>query len=199
MNRPVVNVIPIGEADTDLVRSEVTAITASFDRIGADLSVAGPAGDEAAACQAVQRLAERNPDLLLSIPLRGLSAPIIEKAAQSSAAPCLIWPVQGRYALPSSALAAGALRDSGIPVELFYAPPGLPELDRQDRLPDPGRDRLFADPEKPHRGDRGPIPEPGVVPLRPPHRPLQAWGYPGAHLLRRSARIDSKHVQERRS
>ena len=127
MNRPVVNAIPIGEADSDLVRSEVAAITAVFDRIGADLSVAGPEADEAGACQAVQRLAERNPDLLLLIPLRGLSAPIIEKAAQSSAAPCLIWPVQGRYALPSSALAAGALRDSGIPVELFYAPPGLPE------------------------------------------------------------------------
>ena len=127
MHRPVVNVLPIGEVDSDLVKAEVTAITALFDRIGADLSVAGPAADEAAASQAVQRLAERDPDLLLLIPLRGLSAPTIEKAAQSSAAPCLIWPVQGRFALPSSALAAGALRDSGIPVELFYAPPDHPE------------------------------------------------------------------------
>ena len=60
------------------------------------------------------------------VPLRGLSALAMESAARASQAPCLIWPVQGRFALPSGTLAMGALREAGVLVELLYAPPDHP-------------------------------------------------------------------------
>ena len=119
----IVAALPIGELDTDLVRKEFDAIIAAFNPLEIDLIVADSASDEASAQKAVQGFSERNLDLLLVIPLQGLSAPIIETAARTSHAPCLIWPVQGRFALPSSTLAIGALRESGVPVELLYAPP----------------------------------------------------------------------------
>jgi L-fucose isomerase-like protein len=84
--------------------------------------------DEDEARQSVEQFAQRDPDLLLIIPLRGRSAPVIETAARSSPTPCLIWPIQGRFALPSSTLAVGALRESGFPVELVYAPPDTTEV-----------------------------------------------------------------------
>ncbi len=126
INTTTIAALPIGEFDTDLVKNEFDAIIRSINRLNANLIVADPVSDEAAARHSVQRLSERHPDLLLIITLRGLSAPIIEAAAQLSRAPCIIWPVQGSFALSSSALAAGALRDSGVPVELLFAPPELP-------------------------------------------------------------------------
>lgn len=42
--------------------------------------------------------------------------------------PCLVLPVQGRYALPSSALAVGAIRETKIPIELVYGSPDDPEF-----------------------------------------------------------------------
>lgn len=125
-NTSIIAALPVGEFNNDHVRSEFEAITGAFNRLGADLVTADPVSDEAAARRSVQKLSERNPDLLLIITLRGLSAPIIETAGQLSRAPCLIWPVRGGFALASSALAAGALRESGAPVELLYAPPDHP-------------------------------------------------------------------------
>ena len=75
-----------------------------------------------------RRYRKRSPDLLLLIPLRGLSAQIIETAVLTSHSPCLICPVQGRFALPSSTLAVGALQESKVPVELLYAPPDHPDF-----------------------------------------------------------------------
>lgn len=79
--------------------------------------------DEQSARTAVRGLMDPKPDLLLCIALRGMSARALEAAGEALRVPCLLWPVQGRFALPSSALAAGALRASGLPVELIYAPP----------------------------------------------------------------------------
>jgi L-fucose isomerase-like protein len=126
-NTTVIAVLPVGEFDTNPIKSELEAITRAVNRLGAQLVVADPVADQESACQSVRVLAKRNPDLLLIIPSRGLSAQVIEAAALTSAAPCLIWPVQGRFALPSSALAVGALREAKVPVELLYAPPDLPD------------------------------------------------------------------------
>ncbi len=119
-------VLPIGEFDTDVVKHEFEAILSTLNRLDADLMVAGPVSDEAGAHSAVQSLNENHPDLLLITALRGLSAPVIEAAAMSSRGPCLLWPVQGSFALSSSALAAGSLREAGILAELIYAPPDDP-------------------------------------------------------------------------
>src|SRR5262249_24341728 len=116
----------IGELDTDPARAELDAILSAFKGLGMQPQVAEPIGDEQAARQFVEHAAEQPLDLLLIIPLRGRSAPVIEAAGLASTAPCLIWPIQGRFALPSSALGAGALRDVGVPVELLFAPPGHP-------------------------------------------------------------------------
>jgi L-fucose isomerase-like protein len=125
-NNTIVTALPIGEIDTDLIQAEFDAIIGAFNRLGADLVIADPVSDEAGARRSVQELSDRNADLLLIIPLRGLSAQAMETAARTSQAPCVIWPVQGRFALPSSTLAVGALRESGAPVELLYAPPDHP-------------------------------------------------------------------------
>ena len=119
-------VLPIGEYESDLIRHEAEAMVGVFSELEAILTIAEAVVTEEEARQSVQKLLEKAPDLLLLIPLRGLSAPIMEAAGRKSLIPCLIWPVQGRFALPSSALAAGALREAGFPVELFYAPPDHP-------------------------------------------------------------------------
>ena len=105
INNTIVTALPIGEFDTDRIRTEFDAIINAFNRLGADLVIADPVWDEEGARQSAQKLSERNSDLLLIIPLRGLSAQAMETAARTSQAPCVIWPVQGRFALPSSTLA----------------------------------------------------------------------------------------------
>lgn len=127
-NTTIIIALPIGEIDNDGVRSEFESILNVFNGLGTDLFVVDPVSDEESARQSVQELSRRNPDLLLIIPLRGLSAQAIETAVLSSRTPCLICPIQGRFALPSSALAVGALRDSKIPVELLYAPADNPNF-----------------------------------------------------------------------
>jgi L-fucose isomerase-like protein len=57
----------------------------------------------------------------------------MEAAAVATQAPCLIWPIQGRFALPSSTLAVGALREASRPVEHLYAPPGHPNATESAR------------------------------------------------------------------
>jgi L-fucose isomerase-like protein len=132
-NTPVIAALPVGEFN-DQVRREYSSITGAFNRLGADLVISDPVSDEAEARRSVQKLSEKHPDLFLIITLRGLSAPIIEAAAQSSGTQFLIWPVQGSFALASSSLAAGALHESGGPVELHYAPPDHPDSIERIRL-----------------------------------------------------------------
>ena len=127
-NTTIITVLPIGEFDTELIRNEFDTMIAALTHPGVDFIIADPVSDEEGARKSVEKLSKSNPDLLLLIPLRGLSAPVIEEAVRTYRAPCLIWPVQGRFALPSSALAVGALRDAGLIVELVYAPPNNPEV-----------------------------------------------------------------------
>jgi len=127
-NTPIIIALPIGEIDTDVIRSEFESIIGVFNDLGTDLLVVDPVVDEESARQAVQELSRRNPDLLLIIPLRGLTAQTIETAVLTSRTPCLICPIQGRFALPSSALAVGAFQESKIPVELLYAPSDNPDF-----------------------------------------------------------------------
>jgi L-fucose isomerase-like protein len=124
----IITALPIGEIDTDVVRSQFESIIGVFKGLGLDLLVADPVSDVESARQSVQELSKKKPDLLLLIPLRGLSAQIIETAVLTSHSPCLICPVQGRFALPSSTLAIGALQESKVPVELLYAPPDHPDF-----------------------------------------------------------------------
>ena len=120
-------VLPIGEYESDLSRNEAEAMIRVLNELGAILTISEAAVTEEEACQSAEKLLIKAPDLLLFIPLRGLSAQMMETAGRmSQQTPCLIWPVQGNFALPSSALAVGALREAGFPVELFYAPPGDP-------------------------------------------------------------------------
>jgi L-fucose isomerase-like protein len=120
--------LPVGEFDTELVKNEFESKVEVFNRLAANLIVAEPVSDDEEARQSVQKLSAKNPDLFLIIPLRGLSAKAIETAVLTSHTPCLISPLQGRFALPSSALAVGALRESKVPVELLYAPTDNPDF-----------------------------------------------------------------------
>jgi len=122
-NTAIVAALPIGEFDSGPVTSEFEVIIGVFNRLEAEVVVSDSVSTEEQARQSVKSLAERNPDLLLITTLHGLTAPVIETAARTSPAPILIWPVQGKFALPSSTLALGALQETGIPVELYYAPP----------------------------------------------------------------------------
>src|SRR5882672_5782016 len=102
-NTTIITVLPIGEIDTDAVRSEFESIIRAFNGLGTYPFVVDPVSDEESARQSVQELSGSNPDLLLIIPLRGLSAQVIETAVRTTRVPCLICPIQGRFALPSSA------------------------------------------------------------------------------------------------
>jgi len=125
-NTTIITTLPIGEFDTDLIRSEFDAILGTFNKFGTELVIADPVSDEAGARQFAQEFSKTHPDLLLVVPLRGLSAQAIETVVKLCHAPCLIWPVQGRFALPSSTLAMGSLQGSEALVELHYAPPDHP-------------------------------------------------------------------------
>ncbi len=124
-------ILPIGEFDTDLVKNDFDAIIGTLNRLKTNLIISDPVSDMIGARQSVKVLSEKAPHLLAIIVLRGLSAETIEAAVQISPAPCLVLPVQGRYALPSSALAVGAIRESKVWVELVYAPPEHPEFIRR--------------------------------------------------------------------
>jgi hypothetical protein len=125
MNPFELAVLPVGEFESDIIRHEVGSIFRALNELGAHLSIAEVVLTEEDARQSVQELLDKKPNLLLLIPLRGLSAPIMEAAAQMVHLPCLIWPVQGSYALQQHS-GVGALREAGQPVELFYAPPDDP-------------------------------------------------------------------------
>jgi len=125
-NNTVIAILPIGELNSDPTRHAYESIIGVFNHLDTILVIADPVSDETGVGHSVEKLIGKTPDLLLIIPLRGLSAQIIEKAVMMSQVPCLIWPIQGSFALPSSTLAIGALRASGIPAELFYAPPDYP-------------------------------------------------------------------------
>lgn len=128
----LIAVLPVGEFDTDAIKFEFEAILRAFKLPEIELVIANPVADEEGGKRSVAELSKREPDLLLIITLRGLSAQVIEAATLASHVPCLICPVQGRFALPSSALAIGALREAQIPVELLYAP--ADSLDFIERL-----------------------------------------------------------------
>jgi L-fucose isomerase-like protein len=128
LNVTTIAVLPIGEFDTDLVQQEFDMIVKAFDHSKTNLIIEDPVSEVNGARQSVKVLSEKDLDLLLIIVLRGLSAETIEAAVRASPVPCLILPVQGRYALPSSALAVGALQESKALVELVYAPPDHPEF-----------------------------------------------------------------------
>lgn len=123
--------LPIGELDMDQVCIEYRAILSVARSFTSNILNAEPVQDVASAKQACLQFSDRNPDLFVLIALRGRSAQTMEAAARTCGAPCLLWPIQGRFALPSSALAAGALHETGFPVEMLYAPPDHPSsIDR---------------------------------------------------------------------
>jgi L-fucose isomerase-like protein len=128
MKNITIGVLPVGELDTDLVKGEYAALLKALEGLDCELISVASVSDMESARQFVREMSQRNPDLLAIIPLRGLSAEIIEVAALVSSVPCVILPVHGRYALPSSALAIGSLQGSGLPIELLYASPEHPEF-----------------------------------------------------------------------
>ncbi len=130
-NTASVAVLPIGEFDTDRVKNEFAAVIGALNIFQTNLIVSDPVSGVEQARQSVKTLSEQNLDLLLLVVLRGLSAETIETAARTSPVPCLVLPLQGRYALPSSALAVGAMQETKVPIELCYAPPDHPEFTRR--------------------------------------------------------------------
>jgi L-fucose isomerase-like protein len=127
INSTTVAVLPIGEFDTDFIKKEFDEMISVWSRLNVNLIVADALSNERLAPHSVQALTDHHPDLLLIVTLRGLCAQLIEAVALLVDMPVLIWPVQGRFALPSSALAVGALREAKVPVELIYAPADHPD------------------------------------------------------------------------
>src|SRR5258706_4729979 len=125
-NETIISALPVGELDSDPVRAEFKAILGAFQMPRLDVRLRAAVADEPEAQRFIEAWPDPAPDLLLLIPLRGLSAQVMERVGRACPAPCLIWPISGRFALPSSTLAAGALRDIGGPVELLFAPPDHP-------------------------------------------------------------------------
>ena len=68
----------MGEFIAELVRKEFESRVEVLKSLAANLIVTGPVSTEEEARQSIQAHSEKNPDLLLIIPLRGLSAEAIE-------------------------------------------------------------------------------------------------------------------------
>jgi L-fucose isomerase-like protein len=131
LNTITITVLPVGEFDSDRTKEEFDALIGALDRAKADLHILAAVMDIGEAGKSVQALSQRDPDLLLIVVSRGLSAQVIEASILASRTPCLVLPVQGNYALPSSALAVGACREEKLPVELLYGTPDQPEFNRR--------------------------------------------------------------------
>ncbi len=121
-------ILPVGELFSEQANSKFEDMVHVFKSMEIDKLVLDPVASVEEAQDSVLKAAGLDPDLLVLVPLRGLSALVIEAALRASRCPCLVCPVQGEYALPSSALAIGAVADSLVPVELLYAPPEFPEF-----------------------------------------------------------------------
>ena len=122
----IISAVPIGELDSEPVSAEFDAILSTFKKPHIDLRLSEPVADETGARRFIEAWPDPAPALLLLIPLRGLSAQVMESVGRACPAPCLIWRIPGRFALPSSTLAAGALHNAGGPVELLFAQPDHP-------------------------------------------------------------------------
>jgi L-fucose isomerase-like protein len=129
-----VAVLPVGEFDASPAGEAINTLLKAFDSSSTDLLVLPSISNEEEAGQSVQNLSNEDPVLLAIIVSRGLSARAIEAAARLSNLPCLVLPLRGNYSLPSSALAVGACREAGLPVELLYGAPQEPEFDRRLNL-----------------------------------------------------------------
>lgn len=126
INSTTIAVLPIGEFDTEAVKIEFDRIINGITPHCTNIIFAEAINDKNGAERSIQEFSDKSPDLLLIIPLRGLSAQTIESAALLSPFPVLIWPIQGRFALPSTALAIGALSETIVPIELLYISPDHP-------------------------------------------------------------------------
>lgn len=89
---------------------------------GIEITDGGTISDVSRARQTADSLPGGRPGILLIIVLSGRSAPMIE-ALGKSAVPLVIWAIGKNYAFPSSALAAGALRETGRIVKLVHGGP----------------------------------------------------------------------------
>lgn len=63
------------------------------------------------------------PDILLLVVLSGKSAPVIETIGKTSTVPLLIWAIGRNFSFPSSALACGALKETGCLFHLIHGEP----------------------------------------------------------------------------
>jgi len=124
-------VLPVGEFESEPVREKFETTIQAIQPLTTNLRIVPAVSNEEAAHRSALEISEDEPDLLVIIVSRGLSARIIETTAQASRAPCLVLPLQGNYALPSSVLAAGACQQRKVPIELLYGPPAQPEFIRR--------------------------------------------------------------------
>ena len=60
-NTTIITALPIGEIDTDVIRSEFESIIGVFNGLGIDLLVADPVSDVESARQSVQELSKKKP------------------------------------------------------------------------------------------------------------------------------------------
>src|SRR5512147_2998873 len=114
-----ISVLPVGEFESQPVQTEFETIIKALEPLTTDLRIVQAVSTEEAAQRSVLEISKNEPDLLVVFVARGLSTRIIETAARTSRVPCLVLPLQGNYALPSSALAVGACQERKIPVELL--------------------------------------------------------------------------------
>ncbi len=128
---PNIAVLPVGEFEPEPFRNEFETIIKAIQPLTTNLRIVQAVSNEEAAKRSALEISENEPDLLVIIVARGLSARIIETAVQTSRVPCLVLPLQGNYALPSSALAAGVCQERKVPIELLYGPPAHPEFIRR--------------------------------------------------------------------
>ena len=114
--------VSVGTAASEETASHHRYARAALERPDIELIDGGAIADEAEATSAARELAQTDADVLALITLCGRSARMLEALAAAVPIPCVIWAIGKDFAFPSSALAAGALRESGRPVALVHSP-----------------------------------------------------------------------------
>jgi len=111
--------LPLGD-DTPPTRSMIRRATRCLGSLGVKVAGAPCVVGEVAVVRSTEALLASTPDCLVIYHTRGGSARAAVLAARTADLPTVLWSHDENHSLPSSALAAGTLRDLGNPVQLIH-------------------------------------------------------------------------------
>lgn len=126
--RPKVGVIPFGELTTEEIREDLEAALRNISNSDLEIVKSEPVFSQLETIRVASEFARQDLDLLVLIPLHGVTSVQQVLAAENCRVPTVIWALPVRYSLPSGAISHGTLRDRGFKVKIVYGAPNSADV-----------------------------------------------------------------------